>query len=291
MRLTAGARWDTHDLYPSTVVSPSAAVTISAPSGIDVHLGWGHYAQFPDLALLTSPFGGSRLLPERANHVSLAIERRLGNSARLRVEGWNRNDRDLLARPFFDFRIRNGVIQPVSAALFNSARGYSRGIQFVLQTRSANRLSGWTSYTLSYARQRESRLGIAYWADEDQRHLANTYLSYRLRPSLNLSGRWAYGSGEPIPGFLTVRDGLYYLAPQRNQVRLSSYQRLDFRANKSFTYDAWKLTLFGEIINATNRRNLRYLSFDGLNGATQRAFLTVDRVFPIVPVAGVTFEF
>jgi hypothetical protein len=223
--------------------------------------------------------------------VSVAVEKRLGDAARFRVEGWNRDDRDLLSRPFFDFRLVNGTIQPVAAALFNSIRGYSRGIQIVLQTRSANRLSGWTSYTLSYTRQRDSLLSVHYWADEDQRHLANTYLTYRLTPSLNLSGRWAYGSGEPIPGFFAMRDGLYYLSERKNQVRLPSYQRVDIRANKSFTYDAWKLTLYGEVINVANRRNMRFISFDGLNSATQRAFLTTQRVFPFVPVAGVTLEF
>jgi outer membrane receptor protein involved in Fe transport len=90
---------------------------------------------------------------------------------------------------------------------------------------------------------------------------------------------------------LTVRDGSYYLSPRRNELRLPSYQRIDIRANKSFTYDAWKLTLYGEVINVTNRENIRFLSFDGVNGTTQRAFVTTDRVFPIVPVAGVTLEF
>jgi hypothetical protein len=291
LRMTAGARWDSHDLYPTAIVSPNAAVSIGAPGGVDVHLGWGQYVQFPELAMWTSPFGGPRLAPERANHISIAVEKRLGDAARLRVEGWNRDDRDLLARPYFEFRLRNGSIQPVSGALFNSIRGYSRGLQFVMQTRSANRLSGWASYTLSYARQRDAQLRLHYWADEDQRHLSNTYLTYRLTPSLNLSGRWAYGSGEPMPGFLTLRDGLYYLSAQRNELRLPAYQRMDLRANKSYTFDAWKLTLYGEAINVTNRRNLRFLSFDGVNGTTQRAFVTTERVFPIVPVAGVTLEF
>ena len=94
-----------------------------------------------------------------------------------------------------------------------------------------------------------------------------------------------------MPGYLTVRDGLYYLSSRRNELRLPSYQRVDLRANKSFTYDTWKLTLYGEVINLTNRENIRFLSLDGVNGATQRAFVTTDRVFPIVPVAGVTLEF
>jgi hypothetical protein len=160
-----------------------------------------------------------------------------------------------------------------------------------VQRRTANRLSGWASYTFSYARERDGLEGTRYWSANDQRHIVNTYLSYRVTSSLNLSGRWSHGSGEPIPGFLTQSDGSYFLAPQRNQLRLPAYQRVDFRANRSFTYDVWKLTLYGEVINLTNRRNIRFLSFDGANATTNRAFITTERVFPIVPVAGITLEF
>jgi hypothetical protein len=175
--------------------------------------------------------------------------------------------------------------------LYNSVRGYSRGVQLMLQRRSANRLSGWIGYTLSWARQRDHVENMHFWSLYDQRHIANVYLSYRLTASLNLSGRYSYGSGEPVPGYVTQRDGLYYLSAERNGLRLPAYQRVDIRANKSFRYDRWKLTFYGEVINLTNRRNMRFVSFDGANAATRRAFVTVDRVFPVVPVAGVTLEF
>jgi hypothetical protein len=286
LRTTAGVRWDTHDLYNSSVVSPNASLTIGP-----VQLAWGQYVQFPELAILTSPAGGTRLLPERANHFAASIEKRIGDNTRIRFEAWNRDDRDLLSRPFFDLRLAGGRIPPTNPLFFNSIRGYSRGAQFVVQRRSANRLSGWASYTLSYARERDALEGTHYWSPNDQRHIINTYLSYRVTSSLNLSGRWGYGSGEPIPGFVTQIDGVLFLAPQRNELRLPAYHRIDFRANKSFTYDAWKLTLYGEVINLTNRQNIRFVSFDGANSATNRVFVTIERVFPIVPVAGVTLEF
>ena len=49
VRLTAGARWDTHDFSAESAVSPNAAVSIGVPGGVDVHLGWGQYVQFPEL--------------------------------------------------------------------------------------------------------------------------------------------------------------------------------------------------------------------------------------------------
>ena len=43
------------------------------------------------------------------------------------------------------------------------------------------------------------------------------------------------------------------------------YSRTDVRVNKSWTKDKWKLTLFGEVINLTNRTNYIFDSFNGYN--------------------------
>ena len=94
-----------------------------------------------------------------------------------------------------------------------------------------------------------------------------------------------------MPAFVEARDGAFYLGTERNGARMPAYARLDFRANKSFTYDRWKLTLYGELINSTNHRNMRLVSFDGVNTRTRQTFFTFDRVFPIVPAGGVTLEF
>ena len=292
LRGSVGLRWDGHELYAASVASPQASLAVRLPAAGELQLAWGQYVQFPELAVITSPYGGLRIAPERANHVSAAIEKRFWGDARVRVEAWNRDDRDLIARPLFDPRLINGVaVVTTNGQYFNSVRGYSRGGQIMIQRRSANRLSGWVSYTLGYARQRDEVEKQHFWATQDQRHIANVYLSYRITSSLNLSGRWSYSSGECIPGYVEQRNGLYYLSRSRNVTRLPAYQRLDIRANKSFTYDRWKLTVYGEVINLTNRYNVRFVSFDGANAATQRASITTDRVFPIVPVAGVTLEF
>lgn len=291
-RGNAGVRLDAHDFFPGVIASPQAGFAARLIAKTDVQLAWGQYVQFPELAITASVLGSRRLLPERANHYTAAVEHSLAGDTRIRFEAWNRDDRDLIAEPLYDLRLVNDrVVLPVDANFYNSVRGYSRGVEFMIQRRTANRLSGWISYTFSYARQRDGIEHMSYWAVHDQRHLASGYLSYRVTPSLNLSGRWAYGSGEPMPGFLARRDGVYYLSPLRNNLRMPSYQRVDLRANKSFTYDRWKLTLYGEIINLADHDNLRFVSFDGANTATNRAYVTIDRVFPIVPVAGVTLEF
>jgi hypothetical protein len=118
----------------------------------------------------------------------------------------------------------------------------------------------------------------------------NIYGSYRLRPTVNLSLKWSYGSGFPIPGYLRMSGANYYLTSSRNQLRLDPYQRADFRINKSWTKDKWKLTLFGEAINLADRTNYVFESFNGYTSSTHQAYITLDKMFPILPSAGIVFE-
>jgi hypothetical protein len=294
IRATAGIRLDAHEFYDGGIVSPQAGVAVRVAAATEVRLGWGQYVQYPELMWLTSPAGGRRLQPVRANHLNATIEQRLTENLRMRLEAWNRDDRDLIESPLWDPRLRDGSYYlPWNPQLFNSARGYSRGMQIMLQRRSANRLSGWIGYTLGYSRQRDGITGLHYWNPWDQRHLVNIYASYRLRPTLNLSSRWTYGSGEPIGGFYERRGdpARTYLSRQLNLLRMPPYQRLDLRANKAFPFDRWKLTVYGELLNATNHDNRRLLGLNRINGNTAEVRLSIDRVLPIVPVGGVAVEF
>jgi hypothetical protein len=160
-----------------------------------------------------------------------------------------------------------------------------------LQKRTANRLSGWLSYSYGRARLRDGEARIAYFADEDQRHTVNIFGSWRVRPTVNLSLKGLYGSGFPLPGFFRLQSGVYYLAESRNELRLNAYSRIDARINKAYVFDRWKLTLYGEVINLLNRSNERFDSFGGYNAKTGRATVTLDQMFPIIPSIGVVLEF
>ena len=170
-------------------------------------------------------------------------------------------------------------------------RGYARGAEIYFQRRTANRFTGWVSYALSYARVRDGLARVSFPADEDQRHTVNIYGSYRIRPTVNLSTRWVYGSGFPVPGFFRKVGAQYYLAEERNAVRLDPYHRTDVRINKAFVFNRWKLTLYSEVINLANRANYRYDSFDGYNAKSGAAWPGFSKMFPILPSAGVALEF
>ena len=292
VHLTAGVRADHHSTDGVAAISPAGSVALIVTSSTRLNFGWGQYVQYPEIASLTSPLGGPHLLPERATHAIAAVEQRFGERTRVRLELYDREDRDLLYRPFFDPRMVNGkvFVPPANPPLRNSLRGYSRGFEFLAERRSANGLTGWISYAFGSTRQRDGVERTVFPSDYDQKHTINIFLGYRVRPSVNLSVRSTYGSGYPYPGFLRKEGAAYYLSDSRNQLRLAAYERLDWRINKSWTKDRYKLTLYGEVVNLTNRDNYRFESFNGFNNRTGQAWVTLTKTCPILPSAGLVFE-
>ncbi|MGO9257452.1 MAG: carboxypeptidase regulatory-like domain-containing protein [Bryobacteraceae bacterium] len=294
LHLSAGARWDRLSIGDVAPISPQASAAFVLGPSTRLQLGWGQYVQYQELSLLTSPLGGRGLLPSRSNHVIAAAEQRLGARTRMRLEYYNRADRDLAFQPLDYPRLLGPSLKvfapPLNPPYVNSQRGYSRGVEAFLQRNSANRYTGWISYAYGRTEMTDGVTLSHFPSDYDQRHTVNIYGGYRIKPTVNLSLRSSYGSGFPIPGYLTKAGSLYYLTTVRNQLRMPAYSRTDLRVNKSWTKDKWKLTLYGEVVNLTNRTNYIFDSFDGYNATTHQAYLTLDTMFPILPSAGIVFE-
>jgi hypothetical protein len=292
LRLYAGVRWDHHSIDKIAAVSPSASAALGITASTSLQFAFGQYVQYPEISLLTSPLGNRSLLPTRSNQATAALEQRLGQRTRIRAEVYNRADRDLPFQPQADARIVNGKVfsPPLNAPYADSLRGYARGAEIFVQRSSANRFTGWVSYAFGRTGMREGVTGERFPSDYDQRHTVNVYGGYRLRPSVNLSARWSYGSGFPIPAYLMQKGALYYLWVSRDQLRLAPYSRVDLRINKAWTHDKWKLTLYGEVINLTNQTNYVWDSFNGFTVSTKQAYISLDTMFPVLPSAGIVFE-
>ena len=108
---------------------------------------------------------------------------------------------------------------------------------------------------------------------------------------MNLSGRYTYGSGMPLPGFYRVTSAGYELSAKRNELRAPAYQRADVRVNKAYVGKRFKTTLFGEVVNLTNHSNRDFDSPGPYNAVSGRTFPTFYSMFPILPSVGMVFEF
>lgn len=283
VHLVGGLRLDTATSFDVHPVAPQISAAWQVARATQLQLGYGRYHQFyfpaetiPETAVDCS------ITPESfqsANHYVAAVEQRVGESTRVKVMLFDRSD---------DFSAGESVNAGCPLTLVNrgfqtTERDYSRGGQMVVQSRTANRLSGWIGYTLGWARERYYNSGIgpapvSFWSPyyptlADQRNTLNLFANYRLTPTLNLGGKFLFGSGYPVP------------SGQSNPVRLGDYQRLDLRAEKDWAFRRWKLAAYGELLNATNHYNPQYFYTNNSGSAV------TGQGLPITPTAGVAFEF
>lgn len=229
----------------------------------------------------------------------MGLEHRLNDRTRIRVEAYNVSLREGIYPPDQEWRAPrpldlerglvsvNGVLQPrLGPYMRNSLSGHTRGIEFILQRRSANRLSGWLSYAYGYSRYADPADELSFWGNYDQRHTVNAYGSYRFSDTINLSAKYRFGTNFPLPGFYASEGKTIYIVQQRNQVRLPNYSRLDLRFSKAIYMQRRKLTFYTEVGNVLNRSN---------KGCQIHSIIQLipscDSEFPILPSAGLTLEF
>lgn len=284
IHLAGGLRLDTAALFDVHPLSPQISAAWQAAPATQLQLGYGRYHQF-DFPV-NQPFELSTTCSLRfesldgANHYIAAIEQRVGESTRVKLLLFDRTDVSSFASS-----VSAGCPPPTRGHGFQAtSNDYSRGAQIVLQSRNANRLSGWIGYTLAYARQSFYSSGtvtnpVPSWSPyyptlADQRNTLNVFANYRITPTVNLGGKFLFGSGYPVP------NGEY------NPIRLGDYQRLDVRAEKDWAFRRWKLVAYGELLNATNHNNPRYFYSNYDSGS-----VVTGQGLPITPTAGVAFEF
>jgi len=296
LRVHAGASWDNESIDHVSRVTPQASVAIGLTKSTRLDIGVGEYTQYPEIAILRSIYGNPNLLPMSARHLVAGVERRLGSRTRLRGEFYQRDDRDMPFQPYVDPRIAYGpkgmpYIPVADPAYYSVLNGTSRGGEVFLQRSSANRLTGWVSYSYGRDMQHDTLTGERFPSDYDQRHTVSAYGGVRVSPTVNLSLHTSYGSGFPMPAyFARASYGVLILGPSRDQVRLPAYQRTDLRINKSWIHAKWKFTLYGEIINLTNHGNYFFESFNSYDRLTGQISATIPKTFPILPTVGIAVE-
>jgi hypothetical protein len=159
----------------------------------------------------------------------------------------------------------------------------------VLLRRAGRGPTGWIGYTWARTRYTDGATDETFDGDFDQRHTLNVFVQQRLSYRLAVSGKLRVGSNFPISGYFSGEWDDLRVDQVRNRIRLPVYARLDMRANRTFTFERSRLTLFVEVMNVLGRRNGG--QSDGSILADRRAVGYVERLIPRVPSAGFLFEF
>ncbi len=243
--------------------------------------------QSPAAEQLVGTRGHPSLPADRAATADVLVSHRLGSAWRLQVAAYRRDGRDEARLPNAEPQVIGGLVRPASATSRWDARLDSRasGAEILVQRMAPTRLSGWLAYAYGRMRVHDRVTGERFAGDFDQRHGLNAYAAWRLSYRTAAVAKFRYGSNVPFQGYYAATaaapDGTpqYVVAGTRNTARLPVYARLDLRVHRAFTYNARRLTLFGEVLNVLNRTNW------GPTGGR-----SAERLFPVVPTAGLLVE-
>jgi hypothetical protein len=274
---------------------PSPWITAAWPLGKSLTLrgGAGIYRQEPNFVETTGLHGTAALDDQQASDVDVGIEGHIGSAWRWQTTFYDREDRGRLRLPSTEGRVvRNAFVGgTLSSHYVNALDGSARGVEFVLQRRSPNGLSGWFSYAYGENRYDDTTTGESFWGDFDQRHTVNVYGTYRLTDRMSASGRFRAGSNFPATGYYREQDGVIYANDVRNTLRIPYYARVDVRLNRTFTWDRKRLTLYIEGLNVLNRDNVRLSGSPDVDRRTLVTTKLFEEMMPIVPSIGLLLEF
>lgn len=176
--------------------------------------------------------------PQRSSQVSVGARWRIWDGLSLEVEVYNKKMRRLITYKSsspYEF-LRKGDWESQALA----GKGYARGLEVFLHA-TKGRARGWVGYSLSRSRSTFADIndGREFPSDNDRLHSVQIFAAFAIRPDVDVSLSWNYGTGAPltlptqrysIPG----SDAVYSVEPRRNALRLPAEHQLNIGACMKF---------------------------------------------------------
>lgn len=295
---TLGMRFDyARDLTGQIAVQPRTSFNLLLPLGSEIRFAYGRYMQSPQPWQAYPPSGNPNLDETTAHHFVLEIEREVGVATELKFATYYK-------------QLKNQIesVPDQNPSYLNLGAGYARGSEILLQHRQGNKLFGWISYANSVSKRRDSPDQPYRFYDYDQTHVATITASYQISKNWEIGAKWQYASGNPYTP-LTCEENVKQPCAKQvfnnnrwrqipiygeiNSFRYDPFHRLDIRINKDFIFSSWKMSLYLELLNAYNRKNILTFDYDENYARDEKGNVIKDIVsqLPIVPYIGIKSEF
>ena len=226
---------------------PRVAARVRVSSRVTLQGSVGVYHQAPGGADFSRVFGNPNLVPEMAIHYVAGVEVKVTPTLHVEVQGFYKDLRNLIVRGAGDF----------DPLLENGGVGRVYGGELLARQELWKNFFGWVSYTLMRS-ERQDHPGDPWRPFQyDQTHILTLLGSYKLPLGFQVGLRFRYVTGNPYTpvtrAYYDVNSYAYvpiYGAPYSG--RLPAFNQLDLRVDKTFAFNAWKLTLYLDIQNVYN---------------------------------------
>ncbi len=263
LTVTPGLRGD---LYHYGYAEPNTTATLTprltarweATPQFALKAGIGLYSQGARNGDAAYPFGNPEVLPERAWQATLGAEVRPLAGLFVSAEGFYKGLWDLIVRTDAVQTV-NGVVRP--QVLDNAGNGRVYGLELLVRKELSERFFGWIAYTLSRSDRVDRPGEPTRLFDFDQTHNLTVIASYRFARGWQIGGRLRIISGNPdtpVVGsrYLADFDAYLPIYGAINSTRVPTFHQLDVRLDRVWTFDAWTLDAYLDVLNAYNHRSI-----------------------------------
>lgn len=285
--VTPGLRLDSFTATAGTkvMVDPRLNVRQQLTDEVALKGGVGVFSQPPTEFRLDSELGNPDLEAEWADQYAGGVEIRADDATTLTAEVYYARRHDLVQR-VEDVNLTDDGPSPTR--FDNVGAGRSYGFELMLRRETSKSTSGWLSYSLSRAEEKEGPNEPWRRVRTDQTHHVVAVWSAKLPAGWSIGTRIQLVSGSP----LTTFEGSVFSADQSSYAPIeqaddgkshqSLFHEVDIRVDKTFTGDVVDTTVYLDLINIENAHNPELLQWD----YRYREFAFV-RGLPVLPSLGI----
>jgi TonB family protein len=293
LSLTPGVRADLYHYGPtephtSWTLSPRLTIRWDLSERLALKAGIGLYSEGARNGDAAYPFGNPAVLPERAWQATLGAEVRPLPGVFISAETFYKR--------LYDLIVRTDAVETVGGVtraqiLDNAGTGRVFGLELLVRKELTERFFGWVAYTLSRS-DRIDRPGEPHRLfDFDQTHNLTVIASYKLGGGWQIGGRLRLISGNPDTPVIGARylanfDAYVPIYGATNSLRVPTFHQLDVRIDKTWTFDAWMLDAYLDVLNAYNHRSIEGSAYS--YDYSQHAYF---EGLPVIPTLGLKGSF
>jgi TonB family protein len=267
VRLVPGLRFDTFLLAgePRFSLDPRLVGKWQADAKTTYKAYAGTFHQAPQAEGFDASFGNPDLQLEYAIHTGVGVERKLTDVLSLETEAYYVDRRDQSTRVDTIVHNPDGTLRRLN---FDSVQiGHTYGLEVLVRHEITRHFFGWLSYTLSFSEQRRHPGDEWELTGFDQTHNLTLVGSYHFDSGWEVGTRFRAVSGRPftpiVGGTFDADAGAYVpVTGDRRSARTPFFHQLDFRGEKTWTFDTWSFSAYLDLQNAYNAENPEATQFD-----------------------------
>ena len=295
-QLVPGFRLDYDYATARFDASPRFNTRFEIVDGTTLKGGVGVFTQAPGPQQSNEPLGTEGIRSIRSLQYGLGAEQRITKQINVSLEGFYKQVDDVVIATAGDTS---------SIVYDNIGQRDIYGGELLVKYEPDDHFFGWVAYTLSRAIRRNDASAVSVPLPWDQTHNLVALASYRFGNGWEVGARFRLVSGNRVdanvcnPALGTCDDArinaIFHAAsgaytPIRfggdNEEELPMFHQLDVRIDKSWTFEAWKLSAYMDVQNVYNNQNVEGITYDFR--FSQRQFVTG---VPILPSLGLRAEF